>query len=207
MKNFDYFDAFTRQASFGLQAGEFLDSALNTYNRSTLSTDLERMHEIENAADRVNHDVKANLRRDFVTPLERDDIAQFSQDLDEVVDAIEDVLMTFYMYHVPQVTDDMLAMSTALQRSARSLLAAVEVLPRFKKATEDILPVLISVNDAEEAGDRLFLAAMHDLHDPERDYTPVEMIAYGRVYERFENALDACEMAAARIEEIIMTNL
>lgn len=84
-KKFDYFKAFETQAEFGLQAADFLKKTLCSYNRHSLMLALESMHTIEGKADAVNHEIREHLRLDFVTPVEREDISQLSQCLDDVV--------------------------------------------------------------------------------------------------------------------------
>ncbi len=206
-KKFDYFKAFETQAEFGLQAADFLKQTLCSYNRHSLMLALESMHTIEGKADAVNHEIREHLRLDFVTPVEREDISQLSQCLDDVVDTIEDVLMGFYMYHVSEINDEMLAMMDTLQQSTAKLLAAIRKFSTFRKSSEEILPLLIDVNDAESAGDRLFLEAMHKTYNPEENKTPTEIMALSCIYNCFENALDSVEHCASLTEEIIMTNL
>lgn len=206
-KKFDYFKAFETQAEFGLQAADFLQKTLCSYNRHSLVLALESMHTIEGRADAVNHEIREHLRIDFVTPVEREDISQLSQCLDDVVDTIEDVLMGFYMYHVTEINDEMLAMMDTLQQSTATLLTAIGKFASFRKSSEEILPLLIDVNDAESAGDRLYLEAMHKAYDPQANKTPTEIMALSCIYNSFENALDAVEHCASLTEEIITTNL
>ncbi len=206
-KKFDYFKAFETQAEFALQAADFLKKTLSSYNRPSLMLALESMHTIEGSADAVNHEIREHLRTDFVTPVEREDISRLSQCLDDVVDAIEDVLMSFYMYHVAEVNDEMLSMIDTLQQSTGTMLKAINKLSTFRKSSEEILPLLINVQDAESAGDRLFLEAMHKAYDPEAKKTATEIMALSCIYNTFETALDSVEHCASATEEIIMTNL
>lgn len=203
----DYFELFENQAKFGLTAVEYLQKALSSYSKGSIRSDLENIHAIEHQADEVNHKVREALRIDFVTPIERDDIAELSQGLDDIVDAVEDVLMVLYMFHVEETTEEMDFMLSELHRSAECTLEAMRKLPTFRKASEEILPLLYKVNDAESECDRLYLEAMHKLHDPEGPCTVQQRIAYTKVYEAIEDAMDAMELCASRTEEIIMTNI
>lgn len=206
-KKTDYFKLFEDQAVCGVEAAEYLKQVLTNYERPRLRTDLETMHSIEHRADELNHQVLAALREDFVTPIDRDDISMLSQRLDDIVDAVEDVLMGFYMYHIEEVDETMLGMLDALQRSTINVQDALRELPRFRRASQDILPHLFKVGDAENAGDALFLDAMHDLYNPEKGYTAEQRLAIGHIYNAFETALDAVDETASAIEELIMTNL
>ncbi len=206
-KNFDYFDAFQRHAACGLEAARYLSRVQQDYNYDELMGILTEAHAIENKADSINREVHAKLRVDFVTPLEREDISRLSSLLDDITNEIEDIFLTFYMYHVKEIDSYMIQMTEQMIVGIDNLCGALENLPRFKKASEEMHPQLKAVNDAEEACDRLYLEAMHKLHDPENTKPEYELRAYDRVYGAFEDALDSIENTGEFIEEIIMTNL
>lgn len=204
---FDYFDAFSMQAEYAKEAAEFLINTFDAYDLSELRSTLSEMHAIESKGDDLNREVKAHLRHDFVTPLERDDIAQFTLLLDDILDKTEDILMCMYMYHIDAVNDDMRAMARILNRATQSLAEAIRELPRFRKKSKDIVELLGAVNDAEEEGDRLFLEATHRLFAPDSSLASRDCFALAQVYQEFEDAIDACEITASRMDEIIMTNM
>lgn len=204
---FDYFDTFSLQAQYAKEATEFLINAFDSYDLSKLYSMLTEMHAIESKGDDLNREIRAHLRHDFVTPLERDDIAQFTLLLDDILDKTEDVLMCMYMYHIEYVNDDLCSMARILNRASQSLAEAVREFPRFKKKNKDIVELLGAVNDAEEEGDRLFLEATHRLFESNSIYAARDCFVLAQVYREFEDAIDACEIAATRLDEIIMTNM
>lgn len=204
---FDYFDAFSLQARYAKEATEFLINTFDSYDLSQLYSMLTDMHAIESKGDDLNREVKAHLRHDFVTPLERDDIAQFTLLLDDILDKTEDVLMCMYMYHIDTVNDDMRSMARILNRASQSLAEAIREFPRFRKKSKDIVELLNAVNDAEEEGDRLFLEATHRLFSADSCYSSRDCFVLAQVYQEFEDAIDACEITATRLDEIIMTNM
>lgn len=206
-KKFDYFKAFEQQAEQACKAAEFLKDTLKSYDMHGLPVALEHMSKIESDADDINHVIRERLRIDFVTPLEREDIAEFSYSLDDVVDQIEDALMGFYMYHIETVNNDMLSMVDAIYTAAYTMREAVHKLPTFRKANNELVPLLIKVGDAESAGDRLLLDAMHRVFDSASGYTAVETIALSRIFMTLEKALDSLERCASCMEAMIMTNL
>ncbi len=61
------------------------------------------MHEIEHAADQKKHEMMEHLISEFITPIEREDIATLSYMLDDVLDMIEEVMQMFYMYNVQEM--------------------------------------------------------------------------------------------------------
>ena len=55
---------------------------------------------MEHAADLVKHEMMSELARAFITPIEREDILELMQELDDVTDDIEDVLIRTYIFHI-----------------------------------------------------------------------------------------------------------
>ena len=47
---------------------------------------MEEMHKLENSADISKHEMMEKLAQEFITPIERDDIAHLAQELDEITD-------------------------------------------------------------------------------------------------------------------------
>ena len=85
-----YFENFTMAADCCGKAAAYLQECLTDYDYANIQEMLEKMHELEHAADGVKHDMSAALAEAFVTPLEREDMAQISANIDEVADFIEE---------------------------------------------------------------------------------------------------------------------
>lgn len=204
---FNYYQAFNQQIGYAVQSIDFVQEALSQYDTTGFRLKMQEMHLLENKADEVKHDIVVNLRSDFVVPMERDDIANFAQDLDSVVDSIEQVLTCCYIYHVPEITPEATEMLQLISRAVYSLQKAVALLPHFKRANTEMFPLLSQVNDAEEAGDGLHIEVLHHLYDEQNGLDSRKLLAYAKLYDRSEHALNTCKRAAGRIEEIVMNNL
>ena len=114
---FDYFDAFEKQTEVAVQEAELLIEAIESFTEAEhLKEVMERAHELEHKGDEINHAIFKTVATDFITPIEREDIINMSQYLDNIIDYIEDVMQRFYMYDVHFIHHD--ALEFASRRAA-----------------------------------------------------------------------------------------
>jgi uncharacterized protein len=93
------------------------------------------------------------------------------------------------------------------QHLARILAQAgrqiAEAMPRLRNF-DDMSHYTVEVNRLENDGDRITREAMAALFDNGID--PMVVIRWKDIYERLENAIDACETVANIIEGIVIKN-
>lgn len=200
---FDYFDAFLRIGTLADEEADKLLEILNEFNPDNIHTELDAMHEIENAADLVNHEVYTHIVSEFITPLEREDIVSLTQELDEVVDYVEDILQRIYMFNIREIIPEALDMVTIIAKSTEALRQVLIEFPNYKKS-KTIKQYIVDVNNYEEEGDRLYIETLHKLYSSPED--PVKVIAWTKTFDRLERCCDACEHVADVITTIIMKN-
>lgn len=104
-KNFNYFSSFEKMGNYSFQAAEMLQDLLENFDPEELTAKIKEMHIIEHAADIEHHDMLEHLSREFITPLEREDIMKMGQELDEVTDCMEDVALRMYMYNIKTIPE------------------------------------------------------------------------------------------------------
>ena len=98
-----YFENFKETTALALDAAKYLVECLENYTPESIEENLQKMHEIENNADKKKHEMNEALAKAFVTPVDREDLAMLSQNLDQVPDSIEEVLQKFYIFNIKGV--------------------------------------------------------------------------------------------------------
>lgn len=93
--HYDYFTGFQKIASHASETARMLLRSFREFQQDTLPAHLDAMHQLEHEADLLGHEMMHHLARDFITPIERDDLMRLANELDEVVDSIEDVLLRY----------------------------------------------------------------------------------------------------------------
>lgn len=198
-----YFDVLTNCAAHGCEAALLLQDSFAHFNPETVTERMEAIHEIEHKADDLKHQMMRKLSREFMTPIEREDILTLSQELDNVVDCLDDVMQRLYIHNVLALRGDMMDILALIVRCTEALHRALQELPNFKRS-QTIAVHIVEVNNLESEGDALYLQAMRKMNMTETN--PINIIAWTHIYEGLENCLDACEHASDVIESVIMKN-
>lgn len=198
-----FFNNFIKCTEYACKASRMLEDILTNFDRSGLSSKLDEVHEVEHGADTEKHKMKEVLVKAFITPIEREDIMQVSQNIDDVIDCIEDVIIRLYINNVSSIRPDAIEFAQLIIRCCDAVKEIMENFEDFKKSTV-LNDKLIEVNELEEEGDRLFIKLMHKLHTETSD--PLEIIAWREIYIYLEKCTDSCEDVADMIEEIVMKN-
>lgn len=203
---FDYFDAFEKQSAMAVKEAELLIEAIENFTEAEdLRGIMDRAHQIEHEGDEVNHAIFKTVATDFITPIEREDIIELSQYLDNIIDYIEDVMQRFYMYDVHFMHNDAREFACLIKKSCMALDTAMEDFRNFKKSKK-FKQLIIDVNTYEEEADQHFMNAIRKLHTVDRE-NPMRVLVWTQIFERMEKCCDACEHAADTMNTILLKNV
>lgn len=202
-KDFYYYNNLCDCVSLSYEAAQFLKDQIIGYQRGTLKKKTAYMHELEQKADAKKHEMTTQLSKAFITPIEREDLMALSNYLDDITDAVEEVLLQFYICNVDQIRPDVLPLVNLLLESIHTLGDVMEELKDFKHSKK-LENYIIRVNDLEEQADRLYTENLHRLYQ-EQDIKTI--IVWQKIYEYMENCIDTCEHAADIVGTVKMKNL
>lgn len=199
----DYFKLAEQQVEVCVQAAQLLETLLGKDTAQEVMAGRDEMHAIEHKGDEIHHDILTRLSAEFITPIDQEDILRLVQIIDDVTDALDEVVLEFYMYGISAIPAQVPAMAQVVCRCVKALHEAVQELKNFKKP-DTLRKLLVNVNTIEGEADGLYVEAIHDLFQNETDGKM--LIAGKAVYESLENCCDLCEHAADVIEQIIIKN-
>jgi predicted phosphate transport protein (TIGR00153 family) len=202
-KDYNYFNAFVELSKFSLKAAEFLNTTLNEFKVETIEQKVIEMHLIEHSADDERHEIMNRLVKEFLPPIEREDIISLADNIDNVVDSIEDVLIVIEMYDVQAIRPEIFKFTELIINCCKSLNSALVEFHNFKKS-KILHDAIIDVNRLEEEGDKLYINSMRSLFKNTKD--PIELMVYKEIYHLLEKCCDNCEDVANDIENIVMKN-
>lgn len=161
------------------------------------------MHKIENEADLTKHEMTKALTHEFLPPIEREDIVSLSVKLDDVVDAIEDVMRRIYMFDVKEIRPEVLEFTKLIVEASKGLKATLTEFRNFK-SSKIIKEQIVAVNTVESKGDYLHTKIYHKLFSDGTDTR--DIIIWTNIFDELEDCLDACEEAVDVVELVIMKN-
>ena len=199
-----YFNTISECAVLASEAAQVLHTVLTKFNSNEIDEIMWKLHDVEHKADEKKHDMLSALLKAFITPIERDDIIKLSQAIDDITDAVEDVVIQINMDQVKLIRPDSIEFSELLIRCCKRVEELLEEFRNFKKS-KLIKDIIIEINRLEEEGDQLYISVMKNLHATSKD--PIEIIVWRDIYKAFENVCDSCEDVANIVESIVIGNL
>jgi len=203
-EKFDYFLALEHLGEFAFQEANLLVQILDEFDPKTLLQRVDEMHEIENAADEQLHELFTHIATEFLTPIEREDIAEISYRLDDVVDYIDDVVQQMYMYDIQEVYQPAIEMAALIVKATAALRDCLTEFRDFKKS-KLLVEKIIVVNDLEDQADKLYLSKNRELFKNYVD-TPVFIMSWNNIFVRMERCIDACESATDIMATVALKN-
>ncbi len=198
-----YFKNFIEAAEYACKASEYLIECLTNYDPKNIKSMLDAMHTYEHGADQKKHEMSTALAKAFVTPIDREDLAELSQNIDEVTDAIEEILQRFYVDAIHAVMPEAITFAQKISDCCILMRDMLSELENFKKS-ERIHTMIIELNHAEEECDRFYLEATFNIRHQCTDV--LDIISWREIYDYMEDCVDTCEHVADSVETIIMKN-
>ncbi|MDD3948664.1 MAG: DUF47 family protein [Anaerolineaceae bacterium] len=199
----NYYQMFSDIANDAIKAAYQLEKTVKNYNPEKIEKLSKSMHEIEHGADIKKHEMMKLLIAEFITPIEREDIATLSYLLDDVLDSIEEVFQLFFMYNVQTIRAEVIDFVELIVRSTEALKACFDEFEHFRKS-DLIITKIVEVNVIEELADDLYIKAVREIYSKEKD--PVKIMTWMRIFDRLEKICDQCEHVADTIASVIMKN-
>lgn len=199
----DYFKLIEKQAGVCVEASKLLEQILTSYSAGNIADQREKMHEIEHKGDELHHHILTNLSSEFITPMDQEDILRLVQIIDDVTDALDEVVLEFYMFCIEEMPVYAVDIVKIVNRCVSALHEAAKELKNFKKP-EKLRKLLVEVNTVEGEADEMYSTAIHALFS--RETSSKILIGNKAIYESLENCCDLCEHAADVIEQIIIKN-
>jgi uncharacterized protein len=194
----EFFDLFEEASSNIVRAAELLEQMLDQWpDHGEIARDVVVC---EQEGDRITHDIIQRLNSTFVTPIDREDIFALASGMDDIVDFIEEVADFLALYRIEAPMEQAQQLARILQESTRQIAGAVPRLRTFR----DIQHYTVEIHRLENDGDRVVRQALASLF--EQGIDPMLVIRWKDIFERLEDAIDACETTANILQGIVIKN-
>ena len=191
-----FFSLFKEAAANAEAATGMLDRLMRSWpDQPDLRGEIKRL---EQEGDRITHDILHQLNSTTVTPLDREDIHRLAAALDDVVDYTEEASDVLGLYKIEAPMEQAVELTGVLRDAGRELATAVGKIDKLS----EMGPHLIEVDRLEDEGDRISRQALVSLFAGGID--PMVVIRWKDVFERLEQAIDACERVSHVLEGIVV---
>lgn len=202
-KELNYFDEFIKNVDICCEISNIIKQHINNFKNEDAKEIENIVHKLENDADLNLHNIKNYLIKDFLPPIEREDIVLLVNKIDDVIDNLDEIIIDLNIFNVNYLRDDF---KEFVELICQMSIKLRDIMNRFKerKKYEQIINMIIEINGLEEQGDKLYENSIKNLYNTEQN--PVEILKWHNIYTTLEEAIDSFESVADYIEEIIMKN-
>ncbi len=202
---FDYFDSFKELTELAVAEADLLVETIKGFSEaSEIKSSVDKARELEHKGDIINHEVLNNAGANFITPIEREDIIELAQALDDIIDHMESVIRRFYMYDIHFMHRDALEFASLIKDCCEALDRAMEDFRNFRKSKK-VKALILDISTREEKSDALFMEIMHQLYTEDHK-RPMRVLIWTQIFERLEQCCDTCELTADIMNAILLKN-
>ena len=166
--------------------------------RAEISAIIENL---EHKNDDFTHNVFTELGRNFITPLDREDIHALATALDDIADYIYASAKKINFYKINPNDLGIHKLAELVLQGSVEIRKAVHGL-RDMKNLREMTEAIVKINSIENQADDVFDMSIDSLFNNENDFK--EVIKKREIYQVLEIATDKCEDAANVIESIII---
>ncbi len=198
-----YFENFIKASECSKKAAECLAEYLKNYDATEIGEYLVRIHEIEHDGDSKRHEMSSALARAFVTPVDREDLALISNNIDNVTDVIEEVVQRLYVDRIKVILPEAIIFADKIVECCKLMTEMLSEFENFKKPTK-LHNIIIELSNKEEECDALYLKSLLAIYEHCTD--PLEIIFWREIYDHLEKCADACEHVGDVVETVVMKN-
>ena len=196
-----FFDLLKNQAKIVCETSTIFGRFLRDFdelNAKQKKKKVSEINEMEHKADELTHEMVALLHKSFITPIDREDIHQLTDLLDDLVDVIDDVSNKMIQYELKEIPEDLFDLSVTGLKSLNEVFEAVSCL----KNPVSINVHLRRIHDFEDEGDRIYNKAISGLFKKEKN--AIKLIKLRDIYGEMEDLLDKSQRVAIVIEGIVI---
>jgi uncharacterized protein len=197
-----FFDLFNAHAVQVVRAARELKLLMENYEAREQHSRI--IDEAEHAADRITAETIRLLHTTFITPLDRDQIHQLVNAMDDICDLIQDTTETLTLYDVRTITPEAARLADIGLKCCERVKDVVELVGSEKRTFEAIMKTCDEIDRLESDADRVMRSAVSRLFRDEQDVR--EIIKMKAIYELLEAVTDRCLDVANLAEGISLEN-
>ena len=203
-KNNYYFDSFPTLAHYSVECGLMILNFLKNFDTKKLEEVKDSVHLIEHQADNLKHEVTAKLLKEFMTPVDREDIYELLKLIDEVTDAIEEISLRLYLYNVQEVPEQFIELTDVTvecMKETENCLGHI-----YDYLDENVFkPLVDKVVKLEEESDKIYIESVHSLYAREKDVR--RLYVHEVLYGLMEDVSDRCREVCRFVQNIALKNI
>ncbi len=201
-KEVKFFDLFDAQAAIVMECASLFKKIVCT---PEITRDMvSKMHSLEHDGDESCHNIINTLNESFITPFDREDILDLTNQMDNIIDGIYLITNRFYLFKIFEPSQESKHLAEVIEKSAIEVSQAVLSL-RHKKKIKETAKHCVEINRLENLADDIRDEAISRILNDEK-INPLMAIKQKELFEESEGVTDMCEHVANTISSILVKN-
>lgn len=203
MSKTNYFESILELSNKAISASNMLNRIINEFHYEDMKYLMFEMEEVEHEGDVIVHDLKKYLITEYMLPIKKEDIFAIAESIDSILDTLETIAQSFYMYSVKELRHEAKLFANIISEGINTIN---EMLLIFKKSKniKDIKEYLDKLEYLEDKADTIYINSTKNLFKEEAD--PIVLTQWDEIISQMEKCCDRCKYAGVTISKTYLKN-
>ena len=155
----------------------------------------------EHNCDSLLQDIAKKLNESFITPIDREDIYTLASQIDDIMDLIDELSVSFSIYNITSLTQEAKDLIKNLINITNSVMSLVACLANLKdKNAIDLASK--DIDKYENIADNIYYDAVATMFKENKE--PIDILRWEKIYSALEKATNKCKEVANTIHTIVI---
>lgn len=164
------------------------------------------LEELEGETDKFVHSITDDIEKTFILPLDKEDIKELTESLDDVIDNLEQSVNCLKIYKIKRSNPKLREFSELIMKAASLIHRGILMVREHKLGSAGYASCYKELHRLENQGDklhRLALANLFGLSSEEfNGKDALSIIKWKEIFQTLEDTLDRCEDIAILLEKL-----
>lgn len=199
----NFYNLLVDLSEYTVRASDMLRRSLIDFQYENVKYLVMEIHEIENDADKVYHQIQKQVERQYILPLNKEDILHLGHSIDSVIDDIEDILMAIYMYDIKEIKTSTYTFVDIIVDCSNSIVLLINSLKTAKKYS-DIEDLIKHIRKLEDRADNVYIESTQNIFS---NLEAKDILKHNTLSLKLESCVDTCQHVADTVANIFLKNV
>ena len=193
----EIFDSLVEQALIIKKSAQLLQET--TRDLRNLNNDAKKLEELERKADELVHTITDDIEKTFILPLDKEDIKELAELLDDIEDQLEETTNRLSIYNIKKSNDALKNFSELVLEATGQIYKGVCLIKSNKLNSKEFFSCYRNLHQIESEGDKLHRETLKSLmanSSAAYGKGPISILKWMEIFQDLEDTLDACEDVA-----------
>ena len=201
-KDVKFFPMLSEASEVLVHAAELLETLFTTQNEADRTELCKLIKADEVKGDKVTGRVFKALNNTFITPFDREDIYELTDEIDDSIDAINRAAHKVLLYTPQRLPECTAQLAGIIKLACLEVKAAMVELANIKKTDEQLRIHCKEIKKHEEEADRLYEQGIIALFKEEKD--SVELIKLKEIIQELEKSANKINNIGKTVKSVLV---